>query len=79
MQNASGNDKRNFDIFACSSSTNVSCPLGVIHIEKKLLTFPNILICRISFLFLPSWYQRLLIVYWWNKTPNVDYINWISD
>lgn len=54
-------------------------PLGVIHIEKKLLTFPNILICRISFLFLPSWYQRLLIVYWWNKTPNVDYINWISD
>lgn len=37
MQNASGNDKRNFDIFACSSSTNVSCPLGVIHIEKKIV------------------------------------------
>lgn len=32
-----GNDKRNFEIFACSSSTNVSCPLGVIHIEKKIV------------------------------------------
>lgn len=32
-----GNDKRNFEIFACSSSTNVSCPLGVIHIEKKFV------------------------------------------
>lgn len=37
MQNASGNDKRNFEIFACSSSTNISCPLGVIHIEKKIV------------------------------------------